>query len=97
MLGAGGAALLVNTTCQGIHGNPALDLDLSALPKNVLVSDVIYVPLETPLIVAVNARGNPTVGGLGMLLNQARPAFEAWFGVLPDITSELRRMIEARL
>ena len=92
-----GVALLVNTTSQGMHGNPALDLDLIALPKTALVSDVIYVPLETPLIVAAKARGNPTVGGLGMLLNQARPAFEAWFGVLPDITPELRRMIEATL
>ena len=92
-----GVALLVNTTSQGMHGNPALDLDLITLPKTALVSDVIYVPLETPLIVAAKARGNPTVGGLGMLLNQARPAFEAWFGVLPDITPELRRMIEATL
>ena len=93
----GGAALLVNTTSQGMHGTPALDLDLTDLPKTALVSDVIYVPLETPLIVAAKARGNPTVGGLGMLLNQARPAFEAWFGVLPDITPELQRMIEATL
>jgi shikimate dehydrogenase len=92
-----GAALLVNTTSQGMHGNPALDLDLSALPTSALVSDVIYVPLETPLILAAKARGNPTVGGLGMLLNQARPAFEAWFGVLPEITPELLRMVEATL
>ena len=80
-----------------MHGNPALDLDLSALPTTALVSDVIYVPLETPLLQAAKARGNPTVDGLGMLLNQARPAFEAWFGVLPDITPELRRMVEATL
>ena len=80
-----------------MHGNPSLDLDLSDLPTTALVSDVIYVPLETPLLRAAKARGNPTVGGLGMLLNQARPAFEAWFGVLPDITPELRRMIEATL
>lgn len=93
----GDIALLVNTTSQGMHGTPALDLDLSALPATALVSDVIYVPLETPLLLAAKARGNPTVGGLGMLLNQARPAFEAWFGVLPDITPELRRMLEATL
>ena len=93
----GGAALLVNTTSQGMYGNPALDLDLSDLSTTALVSDVIYVPLETPLLRAAKARGNPTVGGLGMLLNQARPAFEAWFGVLPEITPELRRMIEATL
>jgi shikimate dehydrogenase len=92
-----GIALLVNTTSQGMVGNPALDLQLNALPTTALVSDVIYVPLETPLILAAKARGNPTVDGLGMLLNQARPAFEAWFGVLPDITPELRRMIEATL
>ena len=92
-----GVALLVNTTSQGMHGNPALDLDLSALPTTALVSDVVYVPLETPLLHAAKARGNPTVDGLGMLLNQARPAFEAWFGVLPDITPELRQMVEATL
>ena len=92
-----GIALLVNTTSQGMHGNPALDLDLSVLPTTALVSDVIYVPLETPLLQAAKSRGNPTVDGLGMLLNQARPAFEAWFGVLPEITPELRRMVEATL
>ena len=91
------AALLVNTTSQGMHGNPPLDLDLSALPLTALVSDIIYVPLETPLLLAARARGNPTVGGLGMLLNQARPAFEAWFGVLPEVTPELRRLVEATL
>ena len=91
------AALLVNTTSQGMYGNAPLDIDLSALPLNALVSDIIYVPLETPLLIAARARGNPTVGGLGMLLNQARPAFEAWFGVLPDVTPELRRLVEATL
>ena len=92
-----GAALLVNTTSQGMHGHPPLDIDLSALPTHALVSDIIYVPLETPLLLAAKARGNPTVGGLGMLLNQARPAFEAWFGVLPEVTPELRRLVEATL
>jgi shikimate dehydrogenase len=92
-----GAALLVNTTSQGMHGQPALDLDLSALSTAALVSDIIYVPLETHLLRAARARGNPTVGGLGMLLNQARPAFEAWFGVLPDITPELQQLVEASL
>ncbi|MDB5929679.1 MAG: shikimate dehydrogenase [Polaromonas sp.] len=91
------AALLVNTTSQGMHGNPALDLDLARLPVQALVSDVIYVPLETPLLAAARLRGNPTVNGLGMLLNQARPAFNAWFGVMPEITPELRRAIEATL
>jgi shikimate dehydrogenase len=92
-----GAALLVNTTSQGMHGHPPLDIDLTALPIHALVSDIIYVPLDTPLLLAAQARGNPTVGGLGMLLNQARPAFEAWFGVLPDVTPELRRLVQATL
>ena len=92
-----GAALLVNTTSQGMHGNPPLDLDLSLLPTSALVSDIIYVPLQTPLILAAKARGNSAVGGLGMLLHQARPAFAAWFGVLPDVTTELRQLLEASL
>ena len=92
-----GAAMLVNTTSQGMHGKPALDLDLSALPTSALVSDVIYIPLLTPLLAAAKARGNPTVDGLGMLLNQAKPAFEAWFGVAPSVTPELRRLVEATL
>ena len=90
-------ALLVNTTSQGMHGYPDLALDLAALPLHAVVSDVIYVPLETPLLAAARARGNPTVNGLGMLLNQARPAFQAWFGVMPEITPALRRAIEASL
>ena len=92
-----GIALLVNTTSQGMQGNPALDLDLRQLPPQALVSDVIYAPLETPLLAAARLRGNPTVNGLGMLLNQARPAFKAWFGVMPEITPELRRAVEATL
>ncbi len=90
-------ALLVNTTSQGMHGNPPLDLDLQALPGHALVSDIIYVPLETSLLIEARRRGNVTVNGLGMLLNQARPAFEAWFGVLPEVTPELRRRVEATL
>ena len=92
-----GIALLVNTTNQGMHGNPELDLSLDALPLSALVSDVIYVPLETPLLAAARRRGNATVNGLGMLLNQARPAFHAWFGVMPEVTPELRQMVEATL
>ena len=90
-------ALLVNTTSQGMHGTAALDLNLQALPRHTLVSDIIYVPLETPLLAAARLRGNPTVNGLGMLLNQARPAFEAWFGVLPEVTPALRAALEATL
>lgn len=88
-------ALLVNTTSQGMHGQPDLELTLDALPKHALVSDVIYVPLETPLLLAARQRGNPTVNGLGMLLNQARPAFNAWFGVMPEITEELKQALIA--
>ncbi len=90
-------ALLVNTTSLGMHGAAALDLNLAKLPLSALVSDIIYVPLQTPLLAQANARGNMTVNGLGMLLNQARPAFEAWFGVLPDITPELRALVENTL
>ena len=84
-----GAALLVNTTNQGMHGEAALDLRLDKLPEHALVSDIIYVPLETPLLEAARLRGHMTVNGLGMLLNQARPAFAAWFGVEPAITAGL--------
>ena len=84
-----GVALLVNTTNQGMHGQPALDLHLDALPVTALVSDIVYVPMETPLLTAAAARGNVTVNGLGMLLHQARPAFEAWFGTLPSVSPAL--------
>jgi shikimate dehydrogenase len=92
-----GAMMLVNTTSQGMLGQPALDVALDGLPRAALVSDLIYIPKETPLIAAARARGNRTVNGLGMLLNQARPAFRDWFGVLPEVTAELRAMIEATL
>ena len=88
-------AMLVNTTNQGMHGQPDLDIKLDDLPASALVSDAIYIPLETPLLVAAKGRGNKTVNGLGMLLNQARPAFEAWYGVLPEITPELHKAIAA--
>jgi shikimate dehydrogenase len=90
-----GAAMLVNTTNQGMVGTPPLDLALDALPPTALVSDIVYIPRETPLLAAARKRGNPTVNGLGMLLHQARPAFRAWFGIMPDVTPELRAMIEA--
>jgi shikimate dehydrogenase len=88
------AALLINTTNQGMVGEPPLDLALDALPKRALVSDIVYVPRETPLIATARRRGNPTVNGLGMLLHQARPAFQAWFGIMPEVTPELRALIE---
>ncbi len=92
-----GVALLVNTTSLGMHGQPGLDIDLAQLPETALVSDAIYVPLETPLLQAARLRGNTTVNGLGMLLHQARPAFKAWFGVMPEVSTELRQTIVASL
>ena len=88
-------ALLVNTTNQGMHGEPELDIQLDHLPSDALVSDAIYIPLETGLLRNARLRGNATVNGLGMLLNQARPAFHAWFGVMPEITSALQQAIMA--
>jgi len=92
-----GTALLVNTTSQGMRGQEALDLQLDALPRTAPVCDAVYVPLQTPLLAAARARGNPVVDGLGMLMHQARPAFEAWFGVRPQVTSALRSKVEATL
>jgi shikimate dehydrogenase len=91
----GDVALLINATDQGMIGKPALDISLDKLSKQTLVSDLIYVPPETSFLAAAKARGNVTINGLGMLLHQARPAFQAWFGVLPEITSDLRAKIMA--
>ena len=90
-------SLLVNGTSLGMAGSPLLDLALARLPAAAVVYDIVYAPLETPLLGAAKARGNPVVDGLGMLIHQARPTFEAWFGVLPEATSELREMLEADL
>src|SRR5947208_3428779 len=79
-----GAAMLINTTNQGMVGEPPLDLALDPLPANALICDIIYIPRETPLLAAARKRGNPTMNGLGMLINQARPAFQAWFGIVPE-------------
>jgi shikimate dehydrogenase len=92
-----GARLLVNTTNQGMAGEAPLDIDLTDLPFDAVVSDIVYVPLETPLLAAARARGHVGVDGLGMLLQQARPAFRDWFGPMPEVTAELRREIEATL
>jgi shikimate dehydrogenase len=91
----GGAALLVNTTVLGMRGKDPLDLDLAALPSAALVADIVYVPLETPLLAAARARGNVAIDGLGMLLHQARPAFAAWFGREPEVTRALRDFVLA--
>ena len=85
-----GAALIVNTTSLGMEGQPPLDLTLDALPPDAVVYDIVYVPLETPLLAAARARGNPAVDGLGMLLHQARPGFRDWFGTDPEVGQVLR-------
>jgi shikimate dehydrogenase len=92
-----GCHLLVNATTAGMSGTAALDLDLALLPKYAIVSDIVYVPLETPLLAAARARGNLVVDGLGMLLHQARPAFAAWFGIDPLVDQDLRAAVLATL
>ncbi len=92
-----GAALLVNATSLGQAGQPALELALDALPSAAVVNDLVYVPLETPLLAAARARGNTAVDGLGMLMHQARPGFAAWFGVMPEVTPALRQQLVATL
>ena len=92
-----GAALLVNTTSQGMVGNPPLDLSLDALPRTAKVCDIIYIPGETPLLKAARERGNRTVNGLGMLLHQGRPAWRSWFDREVEVTAELRALIEATI
>jgi shikimate dehydrogenase len=91
------AGLLVNTTSLGMHGQPALQIDVGLLPQHAVVADLVYVPLVTPLLAAARARGLKTADGLGMLLHQAVRGFELWFGQRPTVTSELRALIEADL
>ncbi|MFC0388025.1 shikimate dehydrogenase [Muricoccus vinaceus] len=88
-----GAALLVNTTSQGMQGQPSLAVDLSPLPPGAVVADLVYVPLETPLLAAARARGLVAVDGLGMLLHQGRRGFEAWFGTMPAVDEALRAFV----
>ena len=91
------AGLLVNTTSLGMHGQPPLEVDVSLLPSHAVVADLVYVPLETPLLAAARARGLKTADGLGMLLHQAVRGFELWFGQRPEVTPELRALVEADL
>ncbi|MBK3732219.1 shikimate dehydrogenase [Azospirillum brasilense] len=88
-----GAALVVNTTTQGMAGQPPLELDLRALPGSAVVTDIVYTPLMTPLLTAAQARGNRVVDGVGMLLHQARPGFAAWFGREPEVTEGLKAVV----
>ena len=89
------AALLVNTTSLGMQGQPPLEMELGALATSAVVADIVYVPLETRLLAAARARGLIAVDGLGMLLHQARPGFEAWFGVAPQVDQALRDVVAA--
>src|SRR5258708_4200690 len=89
------ASLLINTTTQGMVGQPPLEIDLAPLPRHATVTDLIYTPLETPLLVAARRAGHAVVDGLGMLLWQAKPGFAAWFGVDPEVTEALRAAVLA--
>ncbi|WP_051123058.1 shikimate dehydrogenase [Bradyrhizobium huanghuaihaiense] len=91
------ARLLVNTTSLGMHGQPSLDVEVSRLPQEAVVADLVYVPLVTPLLAAAQARGLKTADGLGMLLHQAVRGFALWFGRRPQVTPELRALVEADL
>ena len=90
---AANAALLVNSTSAGMTGNPPLDIDLGALPKTAAVCDIVYSPLETALLKDAAARGHKTIDGLGMLMHQAAPSFQAFFGVKPKVTPALREAL----
>ncbi len=92
-----GCGLLINATSLGMTGKEPLDIDLEALPQDAVVADIVYNPLETPLLAAARARGRQPVEGLGMLLYQAVPGFERWFGVRPEVTKELRAHVAATL
>ncbi len=93
----GDCGLLVNSTSLGMTGKPPLDIDLAPAGADLLVNDLVYAPLETPLLAAARRRGLRAADGLGMLLHQAAPAFAAWHGVMPAVTPELRAMVEADL
>jgi len=88
-----GKDLLINTTSLGMAGGGTLDLDLEGLPDTAMVTDCVYAPLETPLLADARSRGLNAVDGLGMLIHQARPAFKAWFGVDPEVTSDLKELL----
>jgi shikimate dehydrogenase len=91
------AGLLVNTTSLGMYRQPALKIDVARLPAQAVVADLVYVPLETPLLAAAKQRNLRIADGLGMLLHQAVRGFELWFGRRPAVTAELRALVEADL
>lgn len=92
-----GANLFVNTTSLGMGDGPAMEIDFSAMDGHGLVTDIVYVPLKTPFLMQAEAQGKRTADGLGMLLHQAVPGFEKWFGRRPEVTAELRALIVADL
>lgn len=92
-----GVGLLVNCTSLGMSEMPALEIDLGGLARDAIVYDIVYAPLETPLLAAARAAGFRAVDGLGMLCHQAALAFEAWFGILPEVDEELRQLLEAAI
>ena len=87
------ANLIINTTALGMTGNLPLELDLKAAPPNALVTDAVYAPLYTDLLNHARNRGLAVVTGIGMLLHQARPGFELWNGVMPEVTKELEELV----
>jgi shikimate dehydrogenase len=93
----GESGLIVNATSLGMTGEKPLELDLAKLREEAVVADIVYAPLVTPLLAAARNRGRATVDGLGMLLHQAAPGFERWFGVRPEVTPELRSHVAASL
>jgi len=88
-----GMSVLSNATTLGMNGFEKLDVSLEKLPSDAVVTDAVYAPLETDLLKRAKQSGFKTADGLGMLLHQARPAFQTWFGVLPDVTDDLRRAV----
>ena len=92
-----GAKLLVNTTSLGMVGQPPLEISLERLAGDSIVYDIVYAPLETELLRDARRRRLRTVAGLGMLLHQAAPAFEKWFGMRPEVTGDLRDLVEQDL
>jgi shikimate dehydrogenase len=88
-----GARLIINTSSLGMKGVGHIAIDMNRLADDALVTDIVYIPLETPFLAAARLAGRRTVDGLGMLLHQARPGFEKWFGVMPKVTQELRQLI----
>jgi len=85
--------VLVNTTALGMEGKHPLSIDLGPLSTDALVTDIVYAPLETDLLQQARTRGNPAMDGLGMLLHQAVPGFERWFGVRPEVDADLRTLV----